>query len=461
MGMKPGKAEVRVENALRFEREGLLQRAEREYRSALEAAPRHLIALNNLGTLYASRRRFTEAAQMFRRALAAHPEDLPSNINLAGVLRELGQEAQAVQAFERALALDPGSRMARINLANLLRSMGRLTEARPHYQTLLKADAEDGLARWNLAALEGLSGDLRAAFSGFAAHHEREPVAAPPPLPRWRGEPLAGRSILLISHQGFGDTIMFARFADRLTRLGARVVLWAQPPLQPLLRRLAGVDLFEPVKTPLSGIDVWHPLEDLPAVLEVGSTDLLWPGAYLSASSEKQADWSARLARQPGKLRVGLVWAGNPTHPDDHNRSIPLPALVTALSAVSGIHLVSLQKGPRSEEAGAVGIERIDQALEDFEDTAGAIANLDLVITVDTSVLHLTGAMGREAWGLVPYAPDWRWMLGRDDSPWYPTVRLFRQTQPRSWVEPLEAVVSALEKKASREAAPDRLASGG
>jgi len=400
---------------------------------------------------------------MFRRALAAHPEDLPSNTNLAGVLRELGQEAQAVQALERALALDPGSRMARINLANLLRSMGRLTEARPHYQTLLKADAEDGLARWNLAALEGLSGDLRAAFSGFAAHHEREPVAAPPPLPRWRGEPLAGRSILLISHQGFGDTIMFARFADRLTKLGARVVLWAQPPLQPLLRRLAGVDQFEPVKTPLSGIDVWHPLEDLPAVLEVGSTDLLWPGAYLSASSEKQADWSARLARQPGKLRVGLVWAGNPTHPDDHNRSIPLPALVTALSAVSGIHLVSLQKGPRSEEAGAVGIERIDQALEDFEDTAGAIANLDLVITVDTSVLHLTGAMGREAWGLIPYAPDWRWMLGRDDSPWYPTVRLFRQTQPRSWVEPLEAVVSALEKKASREAVPgpDRPASGG
>jgi hypothetical protein len=160
------------------------------------------------------------------------------------------------------------------------------------------------------------------------------------------------------------------------------------------------------------------------------------------------------LAQQPVKLRVGLVWAGNPTHPDDHNRSIPLPALVTALSAVSGIHLVSLQKGPRSEEAGAVGIERIDQALEDFEDTAGAIANLDLVITVDTSVLHLTGAMGREAWGLVPYAPDWRWMLGRDDSPWYPTVRLFRQTQPRSWVEPLEAVVSALEKKASREAVP-------
>jgi hypothetical protein len=193
------------------------------------------------------------------------------------------------------------------------------------------------------------------------------------------------------------------------------------------LRRLASVDMFEPVKTPLSEIDFWHPLEDLPAVLEVGSTDLLWPGAYLSASSEKQATWSTRLARQPGKLRVGLVWAGNPTHPDDHNRSIPLPALFTALSTVSGIHL------------------------------------LDLVITVDTGVLHLTGAMGREAWGLVPYAPDWRWMLGRDDSPWYPTVRLFRQAQPRSWVEALEAVVSALKKKVTSEAAltPDQPAAGG
>jgi Flp pilus assembly protein TadD len=437
--MKPSRADARVQAALAFEAAGQSEQAERAYRAALQVAPRHLTALNNLGFLYAERGRFDEAAPLFRRAAFAHPSDPAALINLAGVLRELGDEAGAVDGFERVIALDPGSRLGRLNLANLLRSMGRLEQARPHYQLMLKQDPHDGLARWNLAALEGLAGNLDAAFAGFALHHGLEPAAPPPRLPRWDGGLLDGRTILLEAYQGLGDTLMFARFARRVADLGGRVILRAQPELEGLLSAIAGVQAYAPLGGPRPAADVWFPLVDLPAL----------PGMLADFCAETYLPPPAGAAGAPADsgaaMRVGLVWAGNPAHPDDRNRSAPLSVLLAALGDIPGLELVSLQKGARAAEAEGAPI-RTDLTLDSFVDTARAIQRLDLVISVDTSVLHLAGAMGRPVWALLPVAPDWRWMLDRTDSPWYPSLTLYRQSRARDWAGVAERVAADLRR---------------
>ena len=441
--MRSGRVEQRIEAAARFEAQGDGKRAEREYRAALEIAPRHLVALNNLGFLYAARGRFAEAAPLFRRAAVAHPADTTSLVNLAGVLRELGDEAGAVEAFARVVAADPASRSGRLNLANTLRSLGRLDQGRPHYQTLLERDPGDGLARWNLAALEGLAGDWDAAFAGFALHHALQPPAPPPALPRWTGALLEGRRIRLEADQGLGDTLMFARLVRRVADRGGAVILRGQPALAPLLEPLDGLAVYSPRDRPAPDADVWFPLVDLPALPAIGAGGLEWSSAYVSAPADRQTAWSARLPKT-GAVRVGLVWAGNPTHPDDRNRSMTFEALFRPLTAVAGVELISLQVGPRGAEADGAAFLRAGPMITDFADTAAALAELDLVISVDTSVLHLAGAMGRPAWALLPYAPDWRWRLSRADTPWYSSLKLYRQLKPRDWGDVMERVVADL-----------------
>ena len=430
--MKTGRVEQRVQAALRCEAQGDLVRAEREYRAALEISPRHLGALNNLGFLYAARGRFEPAAQLFRRAVLADPADAQAQLNLAGALREMGEEAAALEGLARLLTRDPGLAAARLNLANLLRSQGRLDEARPHYQRLLRDDPGNGQARWNLAALEGLAGDHAAAFAGFAQHHALQPAAPPPALPRWRGEPLAGRRILIEADQGLGDSLMFCRYVGRVRDLGGRVILRAQPELAPLLATLDGVEQLAGRDRTPPRADLWFPLVDLPTVLGAAPEPLAAP--YLTPPPDRLAALGPLAPDRPG-LRVGLVWAGNPAHPDDRNRSASLGELAPLLAATPDVEWVSLQVGPRAGEGAQHGLAPADLQLKDFADTAAALARLDLLISVDTAVLHLAGALGRPAWALLPFAPDWRWMLGRADSPWYPSLRLYRQSRPRDWSE--------------------------
>jgi Flp pilus assembly protein TadD len=447
--MKPGRAEARVQAGMRLEAEGAGLRAEREYRAALQIFPRHVVALNNLGLLLAGRGRFVEAAPLFRRATLADPKDLVSRINLAAVQRELGDQADATAGFAEALALDPASGVARLNLANLLRSQGRLDAARPHYQRLLERDPADIQARWNLAALEGLAGDLEAAFSGFALVHARSPAEPCPNLPRWDASPLAGRRLLLEADQGLGDTLMFARLARRAAQMGGPVILRAQAELEPLIGGPEAPWRFARRDGPAPAADVWFPLVDLPVLagLKPGEGSI-WTGPYITAPPERREAWRRRLS-PTSDLRVGLVWAGNPTHPDDRNRSLPLQMLLKPLAAMAGVELVSLQKGPRAQEADGTRLFRADLEIETFADTAAALCEIDLLVSVDTSVLHLAGAMGRPAWALLPYAPDWRWMLGRSDSAWYPTLELFRQLRPGDWAQVAAQVGTRLAERAA------------
>jgi len=262
----------------------------------------------------------------------------------------------------------------------------------------------------------------------------------------WLGhENISGKTILLHAEQGFGDTIQFCRYVPLLAARGARVILEVQEPLRELMTGLVGATQVVCRGDPLPDFDVYCPLLSLP--LAFGTRLETIPSAvpYLCASSQRMMDWDTRLGpkRRP---RIGLAWSGLPTHKNDHNRSIRLGALLSLLDIDATF--VSLQKGVRPADA-TILKERSDllhfgSEIRDFSDTAALISNLDLVISVDTSVVHLAGALAKPVWAMLPFTPDWRWLLDRDDSPWYPTVRLFRQDDTRAWDKVIARVHAAL-----------------
>jgi hypothetical protein len=292
-----------------------------------------------------------------------------------------------------------------------------------------------------------VAGDLATGFALYEARFEDPRLGTPArslPWPRWSGvEPLAGQRILLHAEQGLGDTLQFARYAPLVAARGARVVLEVPAPLAGLLRPLDGVSAVIARGNPLPVVDCHCPLGSLP--LALGTTLATIPASipYLHADAVDVAAWQA----QPGdrRPRVGLVWAGNRRHRNDRRRSLPLAAL--APLARGPWQLVSLQKDLTLDDAQRLaGWQAIDAGprLGDFAATAAALTALDLVVTVDTAVAHLAGALGRPAWVLLPHAPDWRWLLGRADSPWYPTLRLFRQPRPGDWARVVRQVADAL-----------------
>jgi len=384
-----------------------------------------------LGLLLCKREQFAKAAPLFRRASLVAPAEPTSLINLASALLRLGDDDGATAAYSDALALDPSSYQARLNLGMRLFHRGRLEEARLHYQILVDGHPNDALARWNVASIDGLRGDLDAAFAGFAHESSMRSVDVPRHLPRWAGEPLAGRRLIFECEQGLGDTIMFARLAPLAREAGGQIILRTQPELHGLLSRHDFADVYLRRSEPARA-DLWHPLAELPAVLGVERSLAAAQRPYLCADPERVAAWSRRLPAT-GRRRVGLVWAGNPTHARDAERSLRLQQLLQPRLALAGIEWISLQKGPAADQADASPLVRADREIADFEDTAAILSLIDLLITVDTSVLHLAGAMGRPVWGMINYIPDWRWMMDRPDSPWYPTLRLFRQPSADDW----------------------------
>ena len=306
-------------------------------------------------------------------------------------------------------------------------------------------------AHYNKALAQLLAGDYEAGFKAYEWRWrwERFPSTRPQlAAPRWEGEPRRRETVMLWGEQGTGDVIQFVRYAAMANPLCGRVVVACQSSLHRLIASAPGVDgVLERGAREDGGrpIAAWAPLLSLPRLL--GTTLETVPSTvpYLAPPTGAVETWRHRLAG-PG-LKVGLTWAGNPKHRNDRNRSLPLAAL-TALARVPGVRLCALQKGPQAVEAESpppgMAIEALGPALGDFAETAAAIAVLDLVIAVDTAVAHLAGALGRPVWCLVPYAPDFRWLLGRADSPWYPSLRLFRQPAPGDWPAVIDAVATAL-----------------
>jgi Tfp pilus assembly protein PilF len=427
--------------------QGHAAEAQRCFRTALEIDPHHADAYNNLGIALFAEQRFEEAAASHRRSIALRPESAAAHYNLGNALKGLVQLEPAAESYRRALALKPNYADACNNLGTLLRYLGRPRKGVAFFERAIQIDPDNANAHLNLGAHRLLFGD----FTGGWPEYEwrlRQPDLTPRNFsqPRWQGEPLEGRSILLWSEQGLGDTLQFIRYATFVKQRGGRVTVECQPALARLLARSPGVDRCIAQGDALPAFDVQASLLSLPGIF--GTTLEGIPAAvpYVATDTQLVAAWARELAAVEG-FKVGIVWQGNPEFTKDRFRSIPLDHF-RPLAGVPGVRLFSLQKGAgRDALAGPAGdFPLVDLAdrLHDFDDTAAVMSNLDLLITSDTSPAHLAGALGVPVWLALGLAADWRWLLEREASPWYPTMRLFRQRALDDWAEVFDRIRAVL-----------------
>lgn len=407
--------------------------------------PNHFPTLHMQSICLCSLNGFEEALPGIERARALAPDNAEICYNVGTVLQSFSRDEEALGWLDRALELQPRYVNALHNKAVALTKTHRFQEAFAIYDGLKAIDPNDVLADLGRAHLQLLTGDYEA---GWAAREARWALPSRYPRfakPMWLGnDALDGKTILVRADEGFGDTIQFVRYVPRLAEQGARVVMVVQDQLHALLANLSGVSQCIPISrsAALPAFDLHCPMMSLPFAFRTTLGNIPAPTSYLPCPTEAHVQaWERRLGRR-AKLRVGLVWSGNPRQPDDHNRSLSLLALsrITDVDAT----FVSLQKDPKPADR-VILLERSDivdltHDLTDFNETAALVSCLDLVISVDTSVAHLAAALGRPTWVLLSHTPDWRWLLGRDDSPWYPTARLFRQDKTRDYGKVLDRV---------------------
>ena len=435
-------------NAARYE--AAIERFER----SIEIDPTQAGAFHFKGICQLRLKRYEEGRQTCLRALALAPDNFEIANNVGLALLKLGRSEEALGYFDRAIALDPRVALAHSHRAAALWELHRFDEALASFDDALAITPDYAEARWNAALLRLLLGDFE---KGWAGREWGRKCAAATFVdrafarPAWLGEtPVAGKTILLHGDEGLGDTIQFARYAALVAGLGARVILEVHDAVHPLLSGIEGVALCLKNGAALPDFDLHCPLSSLPLAFATRLETIPAPRSYLPAPPEARVrEWQARLGTHT-KLRVGLVWSGNPAHNNDRSRSVPLAMMAPLLDVDA--RFVSLQKDPRPADQTVLHekseIIDLTALLTDFVETAALIACLDLVITVDTSVAHLAGAMGRPTWILLPYTPDYRWLLDRDDSPWYPSVRLFRQDARCDYAEVLARVRDELRKRA-------------
>jgi len=464
--------------------QGNFEDAERYFRKALLVAPTDSEACRHLGALFNEQGRFLETVALLGEGHRRNPESSDLSLCLAdasygaeqfeeayALYRDvLGRQADNVNALIsmgalcdhldrldeawrhllHARELDPDNPKAHLNLGGVCRRLLKLDDALAHYEKALALRPGYPTALWNICQIHLLRGRYREGFRDFDSRFETsQPVRLRKTgLPFWNGEAAAGKRILVQAEQAYGDTIQFARYIPLLSAEGVTVVLENHlTPLNTLLLSLKGL---ERVVTDGSGdaaCDAVIPLLSLPRLLSTTLDSIPNHVPYLAPAVEKRAMWRARLAEDTN-LKVGICWAGRRF--PDQRRSIP-PSLLAPLSDLGHISWYSLQVDESNKRDGtkitALPLIDLTGHIRDFEDTAALITCLDLVITIDSAVAHLAGSLAAPTWILLPFAPDWRWMLGRGDTPWYPTARLFRQAQPGAWSEVIADVTALLHKK--------------
>jgi tetratricopeptide (TPR) repeat protein len=394
-------------------------------------------------------KRFKEALADNKRAHALNPDNADTCNNIGAILQSLGRDGEALPWFDKALTLRPRFLIALTNKAASLGQFHRFDEAEAIYRHMKTIDPDCAQADWDLSLLHMLTGNFEAGWAGREARWRVHQVIYPEfSQPIWLGaEDITGKTILICADEGLGDSIQFARYLPMVAARGARVILVVDDAAYPLLSASPGVSQSFPKSAgTFPAFDMHCPMSSLPLAFATRLDTIPSDTPYLPAPAPNRVQaWDDRLGPHT-KLRVGLVWSGNPNHSNDHNRSVTLQTLSRLFDVDATF--VSLQKDARPGDK-AILRDRLDiidltTELTDFNETAALISCLDLVITVDTSVAHLAGALGRPTWILLPYTPDYRWLLGRDDSPWYPTVRLFRQNETRDYAEVLERVRAEL-----------------
>jgi tetratricopeptide (TPR) repeat protein len=471
-------------NALR-----LLHRSEEaldSYARAIAARPNYVDAHYNRGAMLEELQQWDDAAACYENVLALQPDFVEAHNNLGNVLQALGRHEEALASYGQAIARRPGYAEALTNRGNVLRRLSRLDEALADHNAALAlrpgfAEAfnnrgsawhdlgrfDDAIAdfrqvfarnpmhfeaRANLALAQLLLGHWEQGWDGyeFRFHKKQNATFRPDhPASEWSGEPLDGRRILLFAEQGFGDAIQFVRYVPALQAMGAHVTVMAHRRLHRLLATAGEGIEFVAAAMPEMRFDYQAPLMSLPRLLNVRVDTVAAPQSYLHADPARSETWRARLGSHG--FKAGLAWQGNPAGSVDHGRSIPLREFAP-LSQIGRVRLISLQKNHGAEQLdkrpAGMAVETpghdFDGGADAFVDTAAMMMNLDLVVTSDTSIAHLAGALGRPVWVALKSVPDWRWLLGREDSPWYPSMRLFRQSRIGDWSGPVAAMAREL-----------------
>jgi tetratricopeptide (TPR) repeat protein len=463
----PDEADDRLQRALALHQVGKLDEASALYREVLAAQPKHADALHFSGMLAYQEGRHDGAIALFRRALAVAPDAAFIHSNLGLAQAATGQSDAAIASFVRAIDIDPSFAAAHFNLGASLHSGGHPEEAKHHYEIALRLQPDYADARWNLADLELSTGDWRAGWEHYAARFERpELAAAQAPwradaAPEWDGRAsLLGKSLLVYPEGGFGDVLMFARFAPMLAARGARVHWLVPRELARISQGLAGIAqriVFDGVGLVPPSCDFKLALFSLPRVLDITPANV--PAEpYLTADTAAIAQWRKRLdgVDPARRFRIGINWAGRADNALEPRRGVPL-ALLARLGGEQ-VQLVSMQKGGAAAQlAGFDGIANLGDEIRDFAESAALASALDLVITSDTGLAHLVGALGLPAWVLLHHPCDWRWAGLRADggAPWYPTLRLFRQGKAGDWESVLAPVQAALREQAGSRLKPN------
>ena len=441
--LKPDLAETHNNLANIFRQQGKLTAAVASYRQALRLKPGYAEAHSNLGVALLEQGKLTEAVACHQQALCLKPDIAEAHSNLGMALVEQGKLTEAVACYEQTLRLRPDYAEAHNNLGVALAAQGRLTEAAACYKQALRLKPDYADAHLNLGYSWFFRGDLEAGWPEYEWRWKRRGFSQPSfRQPLWDGSSLQGQTILLCAEQGLGDTLQFIRYAPLMKQHGATVIVQCQSPLVRLLATCVGIDRLVFEGTSLPPFDVQAPLLSLPRIIRTTMATIPANIPYVSVDPASRAHWQQQLSGVEG-FKVGIAWQGNPDHTRDRRRSVPLRAFAP-LAGVPGVRLVSLQKGPGREQLPDLGVLDLANHLEDFADTATLMSNLDLVITVDTAVAHLAGAVGIPVWVALPLDPDWRWLLEREDTPWYPSMRLFRQSTWGDWAEVFERLTEAL-----------------
>ena len=421
----------------------------------LEAIPDYPPALATLGALIGHRGDLDRGIGLLIRACQLAPGNANWWSNLSALARIACRMDEALEALNRALQLAPGNAGLILNLAKLRMDRGELPQATAAFLDVLAREPDNPEAHLALGQMQLMTGEYGTGWLEYEWRNQLEQARGSIPKmvrPQWNGMQLPGAAILLIGDQGFGDTLQFARLIPRVAERCEKVYFGCAPELAGLLPQIPGITACYQRWQDIPPHAVYCRLSSVPALLGLEIDSLPGPMPYLFADADLTASWAERLARRfpMRRPRVGLVWAGRTTHPNDRRRSLAL-AQIHALTRQPDLDFVSLQKVvPARDTAGFTAFAAQSNVLDvagelaDFSVTAAVVANLDLVITVDSSVAHLAGAMGRPVWVLTSNPADWRWMLERSDTPWYPSMRLFRQPTPGDWPSCIAAAATAL-----------------
>jgi tetratricopeptide (TPR) repeat protein len=440
---------------------GRLEEAAASHRLALSLQHGDPVFHSNLGNALSDQGKLDDAIACYRKALALKPDFAEASSNLGNALSDQGKLEEAVTCYHKAIALKPEWAEARSNLGNALVALGRIEEAEIEMREALRLKPESAHGRFSYALLKLLLGDYETGLPLYESRFEEKALSRTyltlqarrtllQDVPQWRGEQKAGGALLAWTDQGLGDSLMMLRYLPRLRARGSgTVVVYCEPALARVVQALEVADEVIPSNRPMpsEGFDCHCPVMSLPLAFATRVATIPREVPYLRVPDKLKREWNRKLSGVASP-RIGVVWSGGALYPRNPLRSIPLERWSPLLGA-AGVNFVSLQKGEEARQLGGVEWRILDwmDECEDLLDTAALIEQLDMVIGVDTAVTHLAGALGKPVWMMNRFESEWRWMLGREDSPWYPTMRIFRQPRPGDWDEVIMRVAAALKAR--------------